>query len=295
MDKRISEQYIAMVLNKVWNQNSENIQLEAVINRALADKISTETINTKVNSKLNAISVEIRNINPKYGEGSKNYADTKADILDALTNYESALMELSNFYDEKIEQLILKKVELETQKLGFLIRDEVLIQKTEKKEEEKQKLSSGVIKGVKGLSEKISYKNNNKEKEYIDVSLYNKVQDVQDVKVEVNNKMENRVKNAKEAFSQNNKKIQDIDLQIKKIENEINKLNDKKAQSLMQAMEMGDKWIAVNIKRPKMFTKVKRFFMSKFNTTKQIHKNIIVPLNDLVKEFRETELASVKG
>lgn len=295
MDKRISEQYIAMVLNKVWNQNSENIQLEAVINRALADKISTETINTKVNSKLNAISVEIRNINPKYGEGSKNYADTKADILDALTNYESALMELSDFYDEKIEELILKKVELETQKLGFLIRNEVLIQKTEKKEEEKQKLSSGVIKGVKSLSEKISHKNNNKEKEYIDVSLYNKVQDVQDVKVEVNNKMENRVKNAKEAFSQNDKKIQNIDLQIKKIENEINKLNDKKAQSLMQAMEMGDKWIAVNIKRPKMFTKVKRFFMSKFNTAKQIHKNIIVPLNDLVKEFRETELASVKG
>ncbi len=295
MDRRISEQYIAMVLNKIWNQNSENIQLEAVINRALADKISTETINTKVNAKLNAISVEIRNINPRYGEGSKNYADTKADILDALTNYESALMELSNFYDEKIEQLILKKVELETQKLGFLIRDEILIQKTEKKEDEKERLASCVIKGVKGLSEKISYKNNNKEKEYIDVSLYNKVQDVQDVKTEVNKKMENRVKNAKENFSQNDKKIQTIDLQIKKIDAEIKKLNDKKSQSLMQAMEMGDKWIAVNIKRPKMFAKVKRFFMSKFNTTKQIHKNIIVPLNDLVKEFRETELVNVKG
>ena len=62
-----------------------------------------------------------------------------------------------------------------------------------------------------------------------------------------------------------------------------------------QEIQMGDKWIAVNIKRPKMFAKVKRFFMSKFNTTKQIHKNIIVPLNDLVKKFRETELVNVKG
>ena len=35
--------------------------------------------------------------------------------------------------------------------------------------------------------------------------------------------------------------------------------------------------------------------MSKFNTTKLIHKNVINPLNNLVKEFRETELANVKG
>lgn len=295
MDKRINEQYISMVLDKIWKQNSENIQMEAIVNRALTDKISTETINTKVNSKLNAISVEIKNINPKYNENSKNYDSTKADILDALTNYETALMELSDFYDEKIEQLILKKVELDTQKLGLLMKDEILLEKTEKKVDEKEKLTSKVSKGVKGIVEKINFKNQNKEKEYIDVSLYNKVQDIADIKQEVNQKMESRVKKAKEDSSKNSNQIQKIDEQIKNIDLEIKKVNEKKQQNLMNAMEIGDKWIAVNLKRPKAFTKIKRFFMSKFNTTKLIHKNVITPLNNLVKEFRETELANVKG
>lgn len=295
MDKRINEQYISMVLDKIWKQNSENIQMEAIVNRALTDKISTETINTKVNSKLNAISVEIKNINPKYNENSKNYDSTKADILDALTNYETALMELSDFYDEKIEQLILKKVELDTQKLGLLMKDEILLEKTEKKVGEKENLTSKVSKGVKSIVEKINFKNQNKEKEYIDVSLYNKVQDIADIKQEVNQKMESRVKKAKEDSSKNSNQIQKIDEQIKNINLEIKKVNEKKQQNLMNAMEMGDKWIAVNLKRPKAFTKLKRFFMSKFNTTKLIHKNVITPLNNLVKEFRETELANVKG
>ena len=295
MDKRINEQYISMVLDKIWKQNSENIQMEAIVNRALTDKISTETINTKVNSKLNAISVEIKNINPKYNENSKNYDSTKADILDALTNYETALMELSDFYDEKIEQLILKKVELDTQKLGLLMKDEVLLEKTEKKVDEKENITSKVSKGVKRIVEKINFKNQNKEKEYIDVSLYNKVQDIADIKQEVNQKMENRVQKAKEDSSKNSNQIQKIDEQIKTIDLEIKKVNEKKQQNLMNAMEIGDKWIAVNLKRPKAFTKIKRFFMSKFNTTKLIHKNVITPLNNLVKEFRETELANVKG
>ena len=295
MDKRINEQYISMVLDKIWKQNSENIQMEAIVNRALTDKISTETINTKVNSKLNAISVEIKNINPKYNENSKNYDSTKADILDALTNYETALIELSDFYDEKIEQLILRKVELDTRKLGLLMKDEVLLEKTEKKVDEKENITSKVSKGVKRIVEKINFKNQNKEKEYIDVSLYNKVQDIADIKQEVNQKMENRGQKAKEDSSKNSNQIQKIDEQIKNIDLEIKKVNEKKQQNLMNAMEIGDKWIAVNLKRPKAFTKIKRFFMSKFNTTKLIHKNVITPLNNLVKEFRETELANVKG
>ena len=295
MDKRINEQYISMVLDKIWKQNSENIQMEAIVNRALTDKISTETINTKENSKLNSISFEIKNINPNYNENSKNYDSTKADILDALTNYETALIELSDFYDEKIEQLILRKVELDTRKLGLLMKDEVLLEKTEKKVDEKENITSKVSKGVKRIVEKINFKNQNKEKEYIDVSLYNKVQDIADIKQEVNQKMENRVQKAKEDSSKNSNQIQEIDKEIRNIDLEIKKVNERKQQNLMNAMEMGDKWIAVNLKRPKAFTKIKRFFMSKFNTTKLIHKNVITPLNNLVKEFRETELANVKG
>ena len=48
-------------------------------------------------------------------------------------------------------------------------------------------------------------------------------------------------------------KLKNIDLEIKKV-------NEKKQQNLMNAMEIGDKWIAVNLKRPKAFTKNKKIF-----------------------------------
>ena len=295
MDRNVNEQYISMVLERIWNKNSENIQMEAIVNRALTDKISTETINTKVNSKLNAITLEIKNINPKYNENSKNYDTTKAEILDALTNYETALIELSDFYDEKIEQLILKKVELDTEKLGLLMKDEILVQKAERKVDEKKNITLKISEGVKSLFEKISVKNQNKDKDYIDVSLFNKAQDMQDIEQEVDEKLEKNVKKVKEDSNKNAELVKSLEKEIKLIDEEINKINERKYQSLMNAMEIGEKWIAVNVKRPRAFGKIKRFFMSKFNTTKLIHKNVINPLNNLVKEFRETELANVKG
>ena len=295
MDRNINEQYISMVLERIWNKNSENIQMEAIVNRALTDKISTETINTKVNSKLNAITLEIKNINPKYNENSKNYDTTKAEILDALTNYETALIELSDFYDEKVEQLILRKVELETKKLGLLMKDEILVQKTERKVDEKKNITLKISEGVKSLFEKINAKNQNKDKDYIDVSLFNKAQDIQDIEQEVDEKLEKNVKKVKEDSTKNAELVKSLEKEIKLIDEEIKKINERKYQSLMNAMEIGEKWIAVNVKRPRAFGKIKRFFMSKFNTTKLIHKNVINPLNNLVKEFRETELANVKG
>ena len=114
MEKFENDAYVAMVLKGVYERTSEGIQLDAMVNRALTDKITSETINQKVNSQMNAISVGIRNINPKFNEKSKNYDITKTAILDALTHYEAALVELSEFYDGKIEQLILRKVELES-------------------------------------------------------------------------------------------------------------------------------------------------------------------------------------
>lgn len=114
MEKPENDAYVAMVLKGVYDRTSEGICLDATINRALTEKITSETISQKVNSQMNAISIGIKSINPKFNEKSKNYDITKAAILDTLTNYESALVELSEFYDGKIEQLILRKVELES-------------------------------------------------------------------------------------------------------------------------------------------------------------------------------------
>lgn len=119
MNKVENDAYVAMVLKGVYDRVSDGITLEAMVNRALTDKITSETINQKVNSQMNAITIGIKGINSKFNEKSKNYDITKASILDALTNYEAALIELSEFYDGKIEQLILRKVELESHLLRF--------------------------------------------------------------------------------------------------------------------------------------------------------------------------------
>ena len=60
-------------------------------------------------------------------------------------------------------------------------------------------------------------------------------------------------------------------------------------------MEVGDKWVATTIKRPRTFTKITRFFSSRFNTAKLVNKIILEPLNRRIDEFVNTELANVKG
>ena len=55
-------------------------------------------------------------------------------------------------------------------------------------------------------------------------------------------------------------------------------------------MESENKWVSVNVKGTKRFAKIKRFFIRRFNTAKLIQKKIIIPLNNLVNAFNETEI-----
>ena len=92
---------------KIYNESENRIKSEAIVKRAYIEKISKNTIKEKVDSELNAIKSEIKDINPKFKEGAKNYDSVKQIVLETLSNYEQALTELSEFYDVKIEQLIL--------------------------------------------------------------------------------------------------------------------------------------------------------------------------------------------
>ena len=60
-------------------------------------------------------------------------------------------------------------------------------------------------------------------------------------------------------------------------------------------MEVGEKWVTTTIKKPKTFSRITRFFVSKFNTPKIIIKTIIEPLNGRIEDFVNNELANVKG
>lgn len=294
MEEDVNDAYVAKVLKDVYDRTNEEITLDAVVNRALTDKITSETINQKVNAQMNAISVGIRNINPKFNEKSKNYDITKSAILDSLTRYESALVELSEFYDTKIEQLILRKVELESHLLGSVVRDEYLYEKENKiiAQKENDKVKKNISSSLRGIADRITKK---KQENNTDVALIRKASDAADIELEITNQLDARIEKTKQEEKKNKENIQKIEKEVRAINNEIKKINERKKANLLNAMEVGDKWIAATIKKPRTFTRITRFFSSKFNAPKVINKTILEPLNNRIDEFVNNELANVKG
>ena len=79
------------------------------------------------------------------------------------------------------------------------------------------------------------------------------------------------------------------------IDTEINKINDRKKESIYNAMEVGNKEMITTIRKPRMFKKITRFFVSRFNTAKVVETTIIEPLNSRIENFKNTELSSMVG
>ena len=113
--EKLTDQEICIKLKKLYDENENRIKTNALVSRAYVDKVSASSINEKVNAQMNSIKAGIYGINPRFKEGSKNYESVKKLVSETLTAYEAALLELSEFYDGKIEQLILRKVELDSE------------------------------------------------------------------------------------------------------------------------------------------------------------------------------------
>ena len=191
--EELTKQDVCVKLKKLYDESEGKVTADAVVYRAYIDKVSSDTINEKVNAQLNAIKTGIYDINPKFKEGSKNYDSTKKLVAETLANYEKALIELSEFYDGKIEQLILRRVELEASLVGLLLNEEYLKQKvatkTEQKESDKVKLS--IKDNIKLALEKL--KNRKKENAVLDPRMIANLVDGQDVENELNKKLEENV------------------------------------------------------------------------------------------------------
>lgn len=288
-------EYVSDTLKKMYDDSEKTVRLKAMISRAYTDKISTEIIGQKVNSQMNAITAGIRDINPKFKEGSKNYDDIKNKIISSLTDYEVALKELSDFYDGKIEQLILRKVELEAKVTGIAFNAEHLQRKKIKKINQKEKdgvrflIASNISKMIEKLKVR---KKENKEP---DVRLVETLKDGNDVHIEIGEKMESRVGKTEQEEKDNKQVLETVKKEIRLIEDEIKRINQGKEKSLNDAMEVGDKAIATTIKRPRIFKNITRFFANKFNTQKMIVKNVIEPLNQRILDFNNNELSNIKN
>ena len=294
MNNNLGEDYASLALKRFYDSTTDNIQTSALVNRALTDKISTETINQKVNNQLNSIYVSMNRINPNFNETSKNYGIIKKNILDVLTDYESALTEFSDYYDKKLENLILKKVELESNLVGKIFREESLTKdetiKTKMKDKDYLKMSFS--EKTRDIATKVSaQKSSNNTINYMDIRA---LKDLTDLELERNNKIDKKISKIKENNENNQSEIKKIESEIQKVSKEIIEMNEKKRLGLEEAMETRDKWISVTLKKPSVWAKTKRFFSNRFNTINVISKTVIEPLKIRVQEFRVNELKGLK-
>lgn len=295
MEEELIEQEICQELEKLYNESENRVKTNAIMRRAYAERTSTDTINQKVNAQMNAIKTGIYEINPKFKEGSKNYENTKELVTQTLADYEKALIELSQFFDGKIEQLILRKVELEASLVGLILNEEYLYQKVARKTEQKEndKLKKSIKENIKSVFDKfVNRKQTNKE---IDPRTLENLIDGQDVAVEIDQKLDGRIEKSVNDKKANAEYMEKAEKEIALINSEISKLNERKVKSIYDAMEVGDNQLATSIKRPRVFKKITRFFISRFNTAKVVQTSIIEPLNVRIENFKNNELTDMKG
>ena len=294
--ENLTNQEICVNLKRLYTETETQVKTNALVSRALVDRDSTETISEKVNSQMNSIKTSIYNINPKFKEGSKNYDETKKLVTESLASYEQALIELSQFYDGKIEQLILRKVELESSLIGTILNAEYLKEdledSTDKKENDKVK--SSVKDSIKSVIER--FKNKKSEKvESIDPLEISKLMDQQDVVIEIEEQFSSKIEKRKIDRINNDEFSKKVEKEITLINSEIQRINEQKKKSIMEAMEVGSKEVTTIIRKPRVIKKITSFFASRFNTAKVVETTIIEPLNSRIENFKINELSNVKG
>ncbi len=295
MEENISEEYATLALKRFYDNATDNIQMSALVNRALVDKVSTETINQKVNNQLNSIHASMYRINPKFNETSKNYGFVKQEILDVLTDYEKVLTEYSDFYDNQLEELILKKLELESHLVGKIFKEEALKYSENKntKIKENNKIKISFSQKAKSAFEKFSFRKN--EEKIVNVQDINRLQDCIDLESEESARIDKNISKLQEINKTNMSEIVGIENEIAKLTMEIQDMNNKKKNGLENAMETREKWISITLRKPSVFTKAKSYFANKFTTTKVITRTVIAPLKIRINEFRLKELKELKG
>ena len=194
------EYKICESLKKLYEESEGRVKTNALVYRAYINKVSFDSINEKVTSQINAINAGIYEVNPNFKETSKNYEPIQKLISETIENYKKALIELSDFYNGKIEQLILRRVELEASLVGALLNEEYLYKKINEKTKQKEndEVKSSVKENVKNILEKIKIKK--QDNSPIDTNILFKAVDAQDVIKEV------EVKNSENLINAENSK-----------------------------------------------------------------------------------------
>ena len=119
--------------------------------------------------------------------------------------------------------------------------------------------------------------------------------DAQDVIDEVEAKNSVSLIMAENNKKENQESIFKIEKEISLINSEIERLNEQKKRAIFEAMEVGGRSIAKNIRKPKVFKKITKFFICRFNTARMVEATILDPLNLRIESFRSNELSNMIG
>lgn len=283
MRVKTNDKSVSIKLKDFYENVSNEIVLSAILNRIYIDKTSTEIVSNKVNNQVNSMKAQVNQINPKFNEKSKNYDKMEEEMLNTITNFEDVLKQFCDTYDDKIEAIIFKKVELEFRLLMAVVLKEYLYKKETDNKDEKS-----ILKSLNTVVDKIKKKVSKKEQ--FDVSLVNRLKDGQDIEQELqNNTMQS------DKYKENQRYIVKLEKEIKNLNKEIKRLNEEKTNKIFEAMELGGKGLTTEIRKPRKLNAITRFFSNRFNTYKAIMKNIIEPMNQRIDEFKVNSLNKING
>ena len=70
--------------------------------------------------------------------------------------------------------------------------------------------------------------------------------------------------------------------------------NEDKINKVFNAMETENKALTTEIRKPRTFKKITKFFANKFNTYKVVMKNVIEPVKQRIDEYKVNELQKVE-
>ena len=280
-------------LMNTFSEAESAIKSSALVTRAYYSRVSWDSINEKVDYEMNAIKTSIQEVYPKFKDGTKTYERIKNLVSSSMTDYERNLAELGHFYDIKIDNLILDKVETESCLCYSILSKRYFSDKARirgnLKNNDRAKFS--VKETMVGFIDRFSKRK--EEKQSIDPMMMNKLMDSQDIVNDFNSFNDHEYNRIMEDARVNEEDIATFRKKAKEIEEKIVKINEEKKTKIIDAMEDGGKDVSVVIKRPKTFSKITKFFAIRFNLLGYIQNSVISRLNERVRRYREEVLSKI--
>ena len=278
-EKVVDVQY-NKTLEDIWKKNYKLIELQAIVSKAKSERIIEDLIDDKVNAEFNGMLYQIKQLNRKYGEKNRSYAEIKDELITLLKRYEKKLYEIIDNDVEELENLFIEMATLQYQKLNTIIENAIIITE-EKNNSIQKKIAQRISDSMKNLMALITNKTLDKEG-YIDVSLYNKMADEIGIQNEIDKKIILKVNSKNEKYLI---EVEEITIEIKKVEKKIEKINKKINQLILDSMESEEKSLSTDIK-PKFKEKVSLFFLSKFNMPYLVRKRVLQPFEERILNYK---------